>query len=165
ARILPIIGLSISPRGVEFLKHSKDRVAICFHDMKSIHCACQGQDLRYFAYVAHEQRTAFDHKQKLTSSLFAVPKNTDHHNYCHVFVVKSEAMSTEILLTFGQAFDVAYRLHHRSNSKQIYTDESRQNTDGNRLSSKFNRMMSSSAHSPATSSSSSFSNEERRNFL
>ncbi|CAF3693224.1 unnamed protein product [Rotaria socialis] len=165
ARILPIIGLSISPRGVEFLKHSKDRVAICFHDMKSIHCACQGQDLRYFAYVAHEQRTAFDHKQKLTSSPFAVPKNTDHHNYCHVFVVKSEAMSTEILLTFGQAFDVAYRLHHRSNSKQIYTDESRQNTDGNRLSSKFNRMMSSSAHSPATSSSSSLSNEERRNFL
>ncbi|CAF5061144.1 unnamed protein product, partial [Rotaria socialis] len=82
--------------GVEFLKHSKDRVAICFHDMKSIHCACQGQDLRYFAYVAHEQRTAFDHKQKLTSSAFAVPKNTDHHNYCHVFVVKSEAMSTEV---------------------------------------------------------------------
>ncbi|CAF4122222.1 unnamed protein product, partial [Rotaria magnacalcarata] len=165
ARILPIIGLSISPRGVEFLKHSKDRVAICFHDMKSIHCAFQGQDLRYFAYVAHEQRTTFDLKQKVTSSPFAVPKNADHHSYCHVFVVKSEAMSTEILLTFGQAFDVAYRRHHRSNSKQIYTDESRPNTDGNRLSSQFNKMMSSSAHSPATSSSSSLSNEERRNFL
>jgi hypothetical protein len=100
ARVLPIIGLSISSRGVEFLKHTKERIVICFHDIKSIHCACQDQDLRYFAYVTREQRLingtshttkTFDHKQSLTSSV-----GGDYHNYCHVFVVKNESMSTEV---------------------------------------------------------------------
>lgn len=106
ARILPIIGLSISPRGVEFLKHSKDRIVICFHDIKSIYCACQDQDLRYFAYVTREQRSTngmsytanlFDQKKKLPSSSSSfLSKTTDYHNYCHVFVVKNESMSTEV---------------------------------------------------------------------
>ncbi|CAF1436191.1 unnamed protein product [Rotaria sp. Silwood1] len=173
ARVLPIIGLSISPRGVEFLKHSKDRVVICFHDIKSIHCACQDQDLRYFGYVTHEQRsingisyttTTFDHKQPLTSSP-SLSTNGDYHNYCHVFVVKNESMSTEILLTFGQAFDIAYRLHRRLNSKQICSDKSHRNIDVSRLSTKSNKVISSSTHSPATSSSSSLSNDERRIFI
>lgn len=89
ARVLPIIGLSISSRGVEFLKHAKDRVAICFHDIKSIHCACQDQDLRYFAYVTREQRLI--HGMPTPSTSFG-----DYHNYCHVFVVKHESMSTEV---------------------------------------------------------------------
>jgi hypothetical protein len=88
ARVLPIIGLSISSRGVEFLKHTKDRVVICFHDIKSIHCACQDQDLRYFAYVTHEQR--------LTNGTSSTSTNEDYHNYCHVFVVKNPSMSTEV---------------------------------------------------------------------
>lgn len=99
ARVLPIIGLSISPRGVEFLKHTKDRVAICFHDIKSIYCACQDKDLRYFAYVTREKRTnnsipygtnTLPSKKQLTSN------HADYHNYCHVFVVKNESMSTEV---------------------------------------------------------------------
>ena len=103
ARVLPIIGLSISSRGVEFLKHAKDRIVICFHDIKSIHCACQDQDLRYFAYVTREQRlnngishpttTNFDHKQT-SSPLLSI--RGDYHHYCHVFVVKNESMSTEV---------------------------------------------------------------------
>lgn len=86
ARVLPIIGLSISSRGVEFLKHTKDRVVLCFHDIKSIHCACQDQDLRYFAYVTREQPA-------IPSASFS--KETSHH-YCHVFVVKDQSMSTEV---------------------------------------------------------------------
>jgi hypothetical protein len=99
ARVLPIIGLSISSRGVEFLKHTKDRVVICFHDIKSIHCACQDQDLRYFAYVTREQRlTNTDHKQK--SPTLSI--KGDYHNYCHVFVVKNESMSTEVKFIFKE---------------------------------------------------------------
>ena len=110
ARVLPIIGLSISSRGVEFLKHAKDRVVICFHRIKSIHCACQDQDLRYFAYVTREQRpthgisngtsningnTILGNKQQPPSSpLLSI--NGEYHHYCHVFVVKTEAMSTEV---------------------------------------------------------------------
>jgi hypothetical protein len=99
ARILPIIGLSISSRGVEFLKHAKDRVAICFHDIKSIHCACQDQDLRYFAYVTREQRVINGISNSPIQQQSPVPslsKNGDYHNYCHVFVVKNESMSTEV---------------------------------------------------------------------
>jgi hypothetical protein len=105
ARVLPIIGLSISSRGVEFLKHTKDRVVICCHDIKSIHCACQDQDLRYFSYVTREQRltngishatpSTVDNKQQTPPSP-SLSIGGDYHHYCHVFVVKSEAMSTEV---------------------------------------------------------------------
>ena len=107
ARVLPIIGLSISSRGVEFLKHAKERVVICFHDIKSIHCACQDQDLRYFAYVTREQRltngmsqgqhsSTIDNKQHAPSSPSLSVNGSEYHHYCHVFVVKSESMSTEV---------------------------------------------------------------------
>lgn len=110
ARVLPIIGLSISSRGVEFLKHTKDRIVICFHDIKTIHCACQDQDLRYFAYVTREHRltNGMSHASSHASTTSPVenkpqsppsPSLTiggDYHHYCHVFVVKSEAMSTEV---------------------------------------------------------------------
>ena len=111
ARVLPIIGLNISSRGVEFLKHTKERVVICYHDIKTIHCACQDQDLRYFAYVTREQRlihglshatsaasAGLDRKQQqhLSPPSPSLSIGGDFHHYCHVFVVKSEAMSTEV---------------------------------------------------------------------
>ena len=98
ARVLPIIGLSISSRGVQFLKHTKDRHVICFHEIKSIHCACQDQDLRYFAYVTREQRLQRDSSySNLHGSLPVFEKQQhDFHHYCHIFVVKTEAMSTEV---------------------------------------------------------------------
>ena len=112
ARVLPIIGLSISSGGVEFLKHTKDRVVICFHEIKSIHCACQDQDLRYFAYVTREQRLinglspvtpTFDHKQQPSPSL---PTKGEYHSYCHVFVVKNESMSTEVCFKFHKKIKI-----------------------------------------------------------
>lgn len=95
ARLLPIIGLSISSHGVEFLKHARDRIVICFHDIKSIHCACQDQDLRYFAYVTREQRgiTGMPTVPIQLPSAFA---KADYQHYCHVFVVKHQSMSTEV---------------------------------------------------------------------
>jgi hypothetical protein len=100
ASVLPIIGLSISSRGVEFLKHTKDRGVICFHDIRSIHCACQDQDLRYFAYVTREQRliNGMSHGKSQPPASPSLSTNGDYHNYCHVFVVKNEAMSTEVKL-------------------------------------------------------------------
>lgn len=95
ARVLPIIGLSISSRGVEFLKHTKERLVICFHDIQSIHCACQDQDLRYFAYITREQHPT----ATIPSSLSIFPKEECRH-YCHVFVVKNPSMSTEVDLLF-----------------------------------------------------------------
>ncbi|CAF1599560.1 unnamed protein product, partial [Adineta ricciae] len=180
ARVLPIIGLSISSRGVEFLKHTKDRLVICFHDIKSIHCACQDPDLRYFAYVTREHRltNGMSHTNSHTTIASTVdskhplpPSPTlsiggDYHHYCHVFVVKSEAMSTEIMLTFGQVFDLAYRLHHRlkcngKKSKDIHTPLSSVTNNERhhpqleviRLSTKSDTthnhvIMSSSTHSP-----------------
>lgn len=111
ARVLPIIGLSISSRGVEFLKHTKDRLVICFHDIRSIHCACQDPDLRYFAYVTREHRltNGMSHTNSHTAIAATVDNkhplppsptlsiSSDYHHYCHVFVVKSEAMSTEVI--------------------------------------------------------------------
>ena len=99
ARILPIIGLSISSRGVEFLKHTKDRTVICFHSIKTINCACQDQELRYFAYVTREQRLAQEMPIVLEQEnpvRYSPSINLDYHHYCHVFVVKSESMSTEV---------------------------------------------------------------------
>ncbi|CAF2433723.1 unnamed protein product [Rotaria sp. Silwood2] len=204
ARVLPIIGLSISSRGVEFLKHAKDRIVICFHDIKSIHCACQDEDLRYFAYVTREQRlthgithgtsntntnSILDNKQQTPPSpSFSI--GGEYHHYCHVFVVKSEAMSTEIMLTFGQVFDIAYRLHRRLklNGKKPKDTHSLLSSVNNverhrqleviRLSTKSdikhnnnnnninnnNVIMSSSTHSPTASSSSS-STDDRKIFI
>ena len=85
ARVLPIIGLSISSRGVEFLKHTKDRVVICFHDIKSIHCACQDQDLRYFAYVTREQRftNGISHVNSNPMLHLLLIINNKHHHHHH----------------------------------------------------------------------------------
>ena len=108
ARVLPIIGLSISSRGVEFLKHTKDRVVICFHAIQSIHCACQDQDLRYFAYVTREQHVTTSIPSS-SSTLSIFPKEDSRH-YCHVFVVKNQSMSTEVDLLFLSVFEYVYLL-------------------------------------------------------
>ena len=106
ARVLPIIGLSISSRGVQFLKHTKDRPVICFHEIKSIHCACQDQDLRYFAYVTREQRLQRDSSHSnIRGDSVEFELQPDFHHYCHVFVVKNEAMSTEVNGLFHRLID------------------------------------------------------------
>ncbi|KAH8310612.1 hypothetical protein KR044_002128 [Drosophila immigrans] len=98
--------LAISHRGVEFIDVASKRI-ICEHEIQNINCACQdSEDLRHFAYIT---------------------KELDLH-YCHVFLVPStvsdrklslislysfdplQDLASEIILTLGQAFEVAYQL-------------------------------------------------------
>ncbi|KAK0086930.1 hypothetical protein PV325_002140 [Microctonus aethiopoides] len=84
------ITLAISYRGVRFLD-SVTREPICDHEIRNIHCACQdADDLTHFAYITkdHASRTHF----------------------CHVFCVPTMDQATEVILTLGQAFEVAYQM-------------------------------------------------------
>ncbi|KAG8221866.1 hypothetical protein J437_LFUL003242 [Ladona fulva] len=89
-RVRPEITLSISYRGVKFL-NSATKEVVCEHEIRNIHCACQdADDLTHFAYITK------DHQSR------------DH--YCHVFCVDTMEQATEIILTLGQAFEVAYQM-------------------------------------------------------
>ncbi|KAJ6643933.1 Ankyrin repeat and sterile alpha motif domain-containing protein 1B, partial [Pseudolycoriella hygida] len=85
----PII-LSISHRGVQFFEVNTQGT-ICEHEIRNIDCACQdADDLTHFAYITKDL-------------------DFDQH-YCHVFNAESMDLATEIILTLGQAFEVAYQL-------------------------------------------------------
>ncbi|XP_071637345.1 ankyrin repeat and SAM domain-containing protein 1A isoform X2 [Temnothorax longispinosus] len=89
-RITPDIMLAISYRGVRFL-NTLTNEPICEHEIRNIHCACQdADDLTHFAYITkdHASRTHF----------------------CHVFCVPTMDQATEVILTLGQAFEVAYQM-------------------------------------------------------
>ncbi|KAJ4451171.1 hypothetical protein ANN_02613 [Periplaneta americana] len=90
AKSTPDIILAISYRGVKFLNTiTKDLV--CEHEIRNIHCACQdADDLTHFAYITK------DHASK--------------SHYCHVFCVQTMDQATEVILTLGQAFEVAYQM-------------------------------------------------------
>lgn len=84
------ITLAISYRGVRFL-NTMTNEPICEHEIRNIHCACQdADDLTHFAYITkdHASRTHF----------------------CHVFCVPTMDQATEVILTLGQAFEVAYQM-------------------------------------------------------
>ncbi|XP_013116012.2 ankyrin repeat and sterile alpha motif domain-containing protein 1B [Stomoxys calcitrans] len=83
-----LVALAISHHGVEFLDVNTKNT-ICEHEIQNINCACQdSDDLRHFAYIT---------------------KENDVH-YCHVFYVESLDLASDIILTIGQAFEVAYQL-------------------------------------------------------
>ncbi|XP_050494612.1 ankyrin repeat and SAM domain-containing protein 1A-like isoform X2 [Bombus huntii] len=89
-RVTPDITLAISFRGVRFL-NTVTNEPICEHEIRNIHCACQdADDLTHFAYITkdHASRTHF----------------------CHVFCVPTMDQATEVILTLGQAFEVAYQM-------------------------------------------------------
>jgi hypothetical protein len=66
------------------------------HDIKHINNVCQDQDdLKYFAFSTQTEKTAY--------------------YYCHVFSCSSEELSTRVILTIGQAFDLAYELFCKNN--------------------------------------------------
>ncbi|XP_017023659.1 ankyrin repeat and SAM domain-containing protein 1A isoform X1 [Drosophila kikkawai] len=82
------VDIAVSCVGVKFIDQEK-MTAICCHDIENINCVCQdSEDLRYFAYITKEQEL----------------------HYCHVFMVDSLDLAKEIILTLGQAFEVAYQL-------------------------------------------------------
>ncbi|XP_063237458.1 ankyrin repeat and sterile alpha motif domain-containing protein 1B [Bacillus rossius redtenbacheri] len=86
----PDIVLAISYHGVQFLNPA-DQELVCEHEIRNIHCACQdADDLTHFAYITK------DHASK--------------SHYCHVFCVLTMDQATEVILTLGQAFEVAYQM-------------------------------------------------------
>ncbi|KAG9479443.1 hypothetical protein GDO78_012884, partial [Eleutherodactylus coqui] len=87
---IPRITLSISYKGVKFIDASNQNV-IAEHEIRNISCAAQDpEDLCTFAYITKDLQTS--------------------HHYCHVFCTADVNQAYEIILTLGQAFEVAYQL-------------------------------------------------------
>ncbi|XP_036271199.1 ankyrin repeat and SAM domain-containing protein 1A isoform X2 [Pipistrellus kuhlii] len=89
-RKVPTITLSITYKGVKFIDASNKKV-IAEHEVRNISCAAQDpEDLCTFAYITKDLHTG--------------------HHYCHVFSTVDVTLTYEIILTLGQAFEVAYQL-------------------------------------------------------
>ncbi|XP_013171530.1 PREDICTED: uncharacterized protein LOC106120704 isoform X2 [Papilio xuthus] len=100
----PDIILSISYRGVKFL-NTITRELICEHEIRNIHCACQdADDLTHFAYITKD--------------------HTTRSHYCHVFRVATMDQATEVILTLGEAFEVAYQMALREQSNRSRVTQS-----------------------------------------
>ncbi|XP_074026145.1 ankyrin repeat and sterile alpha motif domain-containing protein 1B isoform X5 [Leptinotarsa decemlineata] len=82
------ICLSISYRGVKFINPTEQKI-ICEHEIKNMNCVCQDNDKQsFFAYITKDCE-AF---------------------YCHVFQGVSSEQAIDIILTLGQAFELAYQM-------------------------------------------------------
>ncbi|XP_060532454.1 ankyrin repeat and sterile alpha motif domain-containing protein 1B-like isoform X2 [Cylas formicarius] len=89
------ITLSISYKGVKFVNPST-QATICEHEIVNINCACQDDERHsYFAYITKD------------NDLF----------YCHVFEASSPDHATDVILTLGQAFELAYQMALRDQVK------------------------------------------------
>ncbi|CAG0915999.1 unnamed protein product [Notodromas monacha] len=87
------VALRISCVGVQVVDVFSKRV-LCEHDVRNINSACQDDvDLRYFAYIILDELSG--------------------NHYCHVFLSETAENSSEVILTLGQAFEVAYQLKLR----------------------------------------------------
>ncbi|XP_035378273.1 ankyrin repeat and SAM domain-containing protein 1A-like isoform X3 [Electrophorus electricus] len=89
-RKVPTIFLSITYKGVKFIDAANKNI-IAEHEIRNISCAAQDpEDLCTFAYITKDLQTS--------------------HHYCHVFSTVDVNLTYEIILTLGQAFEVAYQL-------------------------------------------------------
>uniref|UniRef100_A0A8C9SP58 Ankyrin repeat and sterile alpha motif domain containing 1A n=1 Tax=Scleropages formosus TaxID=113540 RepID=A0A8C9SP58_SCLFO len=89
-RKVPTIILSITYKGVKFIDAANKNI-IAEHEIRNISCAAQDpDDLCTFAYITKDLQTS--------------------HHYCHVFSTVDVNLTYEIILTLGQAFEVAYQL-------------------------------------------------------
>uniref|UniRef100_A0A4W3JI69 Ankyrin repeat and sterile alpha motif domain containing 1A n=1 Tax=Callorhinchus milii TaxID=7868 RepID=A0A4W3JI69_CALMI len=87
---IPTIILSITYKGVKFIDAFNKNI-IAEHEIRNISCAAQDpDDLCTFAYITKDLLT--------------------NHHYCHVFSTVDMSLTYEIILTLGQAFEVAYQL-------------------------------------------------------
>uniref|UniRef100_A0A7N6BHT6 Ankyrin repeat and sterile alpha motif domain containing 1A n=1 Tax=Anabas testudineus TaxID=64144 RepID=A0A7N6BHT6_ANATE len=87
---VPTIVLSITYKGVKFIDAAFKNI-IAEHEIRNISCAAQDpEDLCTFAYITKDLQTS--------------------HHYCHVFSTVDVNLTYEIILTLGQAFEVAYQL-------------------------------------------------------
>ncbi|XP_068599545.1 ankyrin repeat and SAM domain-containing protein 1A-like [Brachionichthys hirsutus] len=89
-RKVPTIVLSITYKGVKFIDAANKNI-IAEHEIRNISCAAQDpEDLCTFAYITKDLQS--------------------NHHYCHVFNTVDVNLTYEIILTLGQAFEVAYQL-------------------------------------------------------
>ncbi|XP_054153272.1 ankyrin repeat and SAM domain-containing protein 1A-like isoform X2 [Oppia nitens] len=87
---IPQIILSISYKGVQFID-AVTQVMVCEHSIRNIQCICQdSEDLNHFAYITKELET--------------------NNHYCHVFSSNNTDLVTDVILTLGQAFEIAYQM-------------------------------------------------------
>ncbi|XP_008570947.1 PREDICTED: ankyrin repeat and sterile alpha motif domain-containing protein 1B isoform X5 [Galeopterus variegatus] len=87
---VPTIILSVSYKGVKFIDVTNKNI-IAEHEIRNISCAAQDpEDLSTFAYITKDLKS--------------------NHHYCHVFTAFDVNLAYEIILTLGQAFEVAYQL-------------------------------------------------------
>ncbi|XP_072418584.1 ankyrin repeat and sterile alpha motif domain-containing protein 1B isoform X10 [Chiloscyllium punctatum] len=87
---IPTIILSISYKGVKFIDAANKNI-ITEHEIRNISCAAQDpEDLSTFAYITKDLKSSY--------------------HYCHVFSAFDVNLAYEIILTLGQAFEVAYQL-------------------------------------------------------
>ncbi|CAL1568551.1 unnamed protein product [Knipowitschia caucasica] len=87
---VPTIILSVSYKGVKFIDATNKNI-IAEHEIRNISCAAQDpDDLSTFAYITKDLKSS--------------------HHYCHVFTAFDVNLAYEIILTLGQAFEVAYQL-------------------------------------------------------
>ncbi|XP_067913181.1 ankyrin repeat and SAM domain-containing protein 1A-like isoform X3 [Heterodontus francisci] len=103
---IPTIFLSITYKGVKFIDAFNKNI-IAEHEIRNISCAAQDpEDLCTFAYITKDLQT--------------------NHHYCHVFSTLDVNLTYEIILTLGQAFEVAYQLAlqaQKPTQKSFFTAE------------------------------------------
>ncbi|XP_070566110.1 ankyrin repeat and SAM domain-containing protein 1A-like isoform X2 [Ptychodera flava] len=96
---IPLIVLSMNYKGVKFIDAQTKNI-ITDHSIRNISCAAQDPaELRTFAYITRDNKV-------------------DKH-YCHVFSVTNNDLAAEIILTLGQAFEVAYQMLVKEQSGDV----------------------------------------------
>ncbi|XP_078139797.1 ankyrin repeat and sterile alpha motif domain containing 1Ab isoform X2 [Centroberyx gerrardi] len=94
----PVVILSITYRGVKFID-AATKTIVAEHEIRNISCAAQDpDDLCTFAYITKDLKSG--------------------HHFCHVFSTVEVTQTYEIILTLGQAFEVAYQLAIQSRARQ-----------------------------------------------
>ncbi|XP_073726602.1 ankyrin repeat and SAM domain-containing protein 1A isoform X2 [Misgurnus anguillicaudatus] len=86
----PVIVLHITYRGVKFVD-AATKAIVAEHEIQNISCAAQDpDDLCTFAYITKDLKSGY--------------------HFCHVFTTVEVTQTYEIILTLGQAFEVAYQV-------------------------------------------------------
>ncbi|XP_029006198.1 ankyrin repeat and SAM domain-containing protein 1A isoform X3 [Betta splendens] len=93
----PVVILSITYRGVKFID-AATKTIVAEHEIRNISCAAQDpDDLCTFAYITKDLKSG--------------------HHFCHVFSTVEVTQTYEIILTLGQAFEVAYQMAVQSRAR------------------------------------------------
>ncbi|XP_062329645.1 ankyrin repeat and SAM domain-containing protein 1A isoform X2 [Osmerus eperlanus] len=94
----PVVILSITYKGVRFID-AATKTIVAEHEIRNISCAAQDpDDLHTFAYITKDLKSG--------------------HHFCHVFSTVEVTQTYEIILTLGQAFEVAYQIALQARARQ-----------------------------------------------